>query len=303
MSSNQSLSIFLLPNIGNVKAIKILKSINWKPNKYSQTDFIDQLYKNNFDRIDELTSLENTAKKRVDDLNNSGTSIINYFDKDYPQSLKMIKNPPLHLFIKGNLNIFTNKNIAIIGSRKPSSTGKNKAYQISKSLSKESLNIISGLALGCDTEAHKGALSVNGNTLAVLPGPLDNIYPSSNNKLSEEILEKNGCLLSEYLSNTKIINPNFVQRDRLQSGLSSLIIVIETSIDGGTMHTVNFAIEQNKKIACFGFNDDKNLIPSGNKELFSKQQVLKFSTEVEIKEIVNKIDFNISKLPEQQNFF
>ena len=70
MSSNQSLSIFLLPNIGNVKAIKILKSINWKPNKYSQTDFIDQLYKNNFDRIDELTSLENTAPSEFEVLKN-----------------------------------------------------------------------------------------------------------------------------------------------------------------------------------------------------------------------------------------
>ena len=209
----------------------------------------------------------------------------------------------LNLYYKGNLNNFKNNNVAIIGSRKPSAIGKRLAFKSSQLLSKNSFNIISGLALGCDTEGHKGALSENGKTLAVLPGSIDEIYPSSNSDLAEEILKKDGCLISEYLPGTKIINSNFIQRDRLQSAFSEFIVIIETKIDGGTMHTYNYAKEQKKIVLVFNFKENLSMLPTGNEHLINVEEVFSFNNEEDLLNHLKSQIKNNQHITSQGNLF
>lgn len=110
--------------------------------------------------------------------------------------------------------------------------------------------VVSGLAIGCDTAAHSGCLSVHGETIAVLAHGLDRVYPAVNRELVGEILDTGGCLLSEYPPKTRPFPANFVERDELQAGLSDGVIVVETGVKGGTMHTVRFSQEQRKPLAC-----------------------------------------------------
>lgn len=125
------------------------------------------------------------------------------------------------------------------------------AYETGQVVAKQEMNLVNGLALGCDAAAIRGALSANGKCIAVMPCGLDQIQPRSHFELAEEILEKGGCLISEYPIGTGIQKRQYVERDRIQSGISQGIIVVETEEKGGTMHTVNFSLKQNKRLACY----------------------------------------------------
>ena len=303
MSYSQSLSMLLIPGIGSSTSIKILQSIEWKPNRYSDIEFKKFLKSSKFKKINEFEYYEKKALKKINELSDKGIHILNYFESDYPLFLKNIKNPPLNLYYKGNLNNFKKNNIAIIGSRKPSVLGSEKAFSTSSFLAKNSYNIVSGLALGCDTEGHKGALSENGKTLAVLPGSIDEIYPSSNTNLAEEILKNDGCLISEYLPGTKIINSNFIQRDRLQSAFSEFIVIIETKIDGGTMHTYNYAKEQKKIVSVFNFRENLSLLPTGNEHLINVENVFSFNNEEDLLNYLKSQVKNNQNISKQENLF
>ncbi len=147
--------------------------------------------------------------------------------------------------------------IAIIGTTKPTEYGKKTAYRIAERVAEAGLNVISGLARGIDTEAHKGCINAGGRTLAFLPSPIDNIYPPENRELANKIIENNGCILSEYPSGTKMSKYHFIARDRLQAGFSKKIIVIETPEKDGTMHTVNFANELHRDIGVIIPHNEK----------------------------------------------
>jgi DNA processing protein len=168
----------------------------------------------------------------------------------YPKHLLHISSPPHLLFAKGNLERLNDKRtVAFIGSRNPTNYAKTIGKQIIKTLVQEGSSIISGLALGCDTIGHKECLANGGKTLAVLPSGVENVYPKSNVQLSKQMIENDGCLISEYEPFALALKNRFIERDRLQSGLSNKVIVLETDLRSGTMHTVKFAIEQNRPIA------------------------------------------------------
>lgn len=142
-------------------------------------------------------------------------------DANYPQSLRGIKNSPALIYYRGNIKIANDyKSIAVIGSRKCSEYGKQLSYETSKYLTQKGINIVNGLALGCDTFALRGALDNNGRCMVWMPCGLDNIQPKNNRNLADEIIAKGGCLLSEYPVGTEIKKYNYVERDRLQSGIS-----------------------------------------------------------------------------------
>jgi DNA processing protein len=125
--------------------------------------------------------------------------------------------------------------------------------------------IVSGLAKSCDTVGYEMCLENSGRTIAVTANGLDVVYPKENTELVKRIL-KNGCLISEYLPNTKVMVSYFVERDRIQSGLSQVVVVIETSVKGGTIHTVKFGTEQRRKVTCINYNYDVVLsINPGNR--------------------------------------
>lgn len=176
-------------------------------------------------------------------------------DDRYPNELRNLKGMPSLLYYKGNIEIINqHKNIAAIGSRTLSEQGSKLAYRTGIKIAEEGFNLVNGLALGCDTLALKGALSVNGKCVVFLPCGLDRILPASNQKLVEEILEKGGCLLSEYPEKTAVQKYRYVERDRLQSGISQGVIVIEAEQNSGTMHTADFAMRQYKRLACYAYS-------------------------------------------------
>jgi DNA processing protein len=176
--------------------------------------------------------------------------IISIEDKNYPKNLKKIKNPPKLIYFRGNLPEDKEKLFAIVGTRKCSDYGKTIAFNFAKELSLSNLVIVSGLARGIDTFSHLGALEGKGRTIAVLGTGLDeeSFYPKENLKIAKKILESGGCLISEYPPGQKGTNFTFPKRNRIISGLSLGVLVIEADKDSGALITANFAKLQGKKV-------------------------------------------------------
>lgn len=179
-----------------------------------------------------------------------GIKCTNIFNNNFPDKLKNIKDKSLLIFYKGNLNcLYEHKSIAIIGTRTPTEKGKEIGEILGEYYAKDGFVVVSGLASGCDTYGHRGCLNMKGQTIATLPCGLDKYYPPENCDLGDEIIEKQGCLISEYKIGTKPSKIRFIQRDRLQAALSLGVVVVECAIECGTMHTVKFAQKYNKKLA------------------------------------------------------
>ena len=166
--------------------------------------------------------------------------------KEYPQKLKNIYDPPKKIYLIGNKDLLYQKGIAIVGARDATQYGKKIAYNLAKELSEQNIVIISGLAIGIDSYAHKGALEKG--TIAVLGSGIDNIYPKENLELAREIIKNKGCIISEYPLGTKPERLHFPQRNRIISGLSDGVVVIEASKKSGALITAEFALEQGKEV-------------------------------------------------------
>lgn len=181
---------------------------------------------------------------------------LSFFDDEYPTRLKDIPDPPAVLFVRGNRgSLYAQKSIAIVGTREPTSYGQSVAQRTGKTVAESGVVVVSGLALGCDAFGHEGCLDGNGVGVAVMAHGLDRIYPVANRKLGERLLEHGGCLVSEYPIGMKPARTAFAERDRIQSGLSDAVLVIETDVKGGTMHTVRFARDQHRALACIAHPD------------------------------------------------
>jgi DNA processing protein len=177
-------------------------------------------------------------------------------DDNFPKRLLSIPDAPVLLFAKGNLSLLNNQDsVAVVGTRTPSNIGAQISYTIGKYLSQNNYVVVSGLAEGCDARAHSGSLAGNSGTIAVLAHGLDTIYPAKNIGLSKAILQKGGCLLSEYPIGVKAKPYYFTQRNRLQSGLSRSVIVVECNETSGTMHTVEHARKQIRTIGVVSLAD------------------------------------------------
>jgi DNA processing protein len=172
---------------------------------------------------------------------------LNFTEKDYPPLLREIVNPPQHLNYLGTLPPKDAKMIAIVGTRKATSEGKRIAKKIAKKLSAHFI-VVSGLALGIDAAAHEGALEGGGKTVAVLANGLSKIYPSSNENLAKKILEKGGCIFSEYEKDMPPLPHQFLERNRIISGLSVATVVIEAPERSGALVTARNAAEQGREV-------------------------------------------------------
>ena len=180
-----------------------------------------------------------------------------------------IPKPPAVLYFKGDLASAQQPGVAVVGTREPTDWGYASGERIAKRCCERGFTVVSGLAVGCDTSAHEGALSANGRTIAVLAHGLDSVYPAVNRRLADRILDSGGLLVSEYPPGTDLRANQLVERDRLQAGLSRAVIVVETDIKGGTMHTVGFAQAQSRKLAALAHPDRLLHEPKvqGNQEL------------------------------------
>jgi len=193
----------------------------------------------------------------------TGITIVCMTDENYPARLKNLDDAPTTLFLRGDWKHKLKKTISIIGTRSPSSDAKRIAQNLSSTLAERGYTIVSGLALGIDAIAHMGALAVpNGNTLAILGCGLDNIYPPKHQPLANAIV-KRGAILSEVHPLSSTSPAQLVARNRIVTGLSDAVIIVETEIDGGAMYAARFASHQNRPI--FTFESTK----SGNRELIA----------------------------------
>ena len=180
--------------------------------------------------------------------------IIKKEHNDYPKKLKQLYDSPKQIYIEGNRKILDSDSIAIIGSRVCSKYGASMAYNFGYELAKKGIVIISGLARGIDSYAHLGAVSAKGKTIAVLGSGLKNIYPKENLGLCREILKYGGAIITEYNINEKPEKKNFPARNRIISGLSNGVLVVEAKKKSGTLITVDFSLDYGKDIFCIPGN-------------------------------------------------
>lgn len=212
-----------------------------------------------------------------------GIRVVSIDSDEYPELLKQILDAPLVLFVKGSIRSFAeNSNVAVIGTRDSTATGEKVASRVARWLSEEGWCVISGLAKGIDTAAHRGTLDAQGRTAAVMATPLNKVYPAENRQLANEILDNGGCWISELPLWGKFHKSSFVQRDRIQSGLSVAVIPVQTDVQGGTMHTVRYAEQQGRLVLCprpidaeqrmKQYAGIRNLINTGRAEAFSSHE-------------------------------
>lgn len=240
-------------NISNKRKIELLK-------KFRTAKKIWNLDKKSLEKLDLKESeinniLENEEKRNLEKYVNymvkHNILLVSCFSEKYPDSLKFIDNRPVFIYIRGNIENLYEDCIAIVGSRNASIYGRNVARKIARELADRNINIVSGLAAGIDKFAHLGALeSKTGKTIAVLgTGISDNeIYPFENKKVFENILENKGTIISEFKLGTKPLKYNFPLRNRIISGLSTKLIVVEAAKNSGSLITADFALEQGKDI-------------------------------------------------------
>jgi len=181
-------------------------------------------------------------------LSEAGASFVTPEDDDYPQRLLEIYDPPPVLWVRGNASLLNRAGIAVVGTRHPTPYGAGMAEMLSRDLARRGVVILSGMACGVDTCAHKGALEAGGTTIAVWGTGIDVIYPKENKKLAEQIVQQGGALVSEFPMGTFPAPQNFPIRNRTLSGMSVGVLVVEAAEYSGTRITARCAIEQSRDV-------------------------------------------------------
>ncbi|PHR80324.1 MAG: DNA-protecting protein DprA [Colwellia sp.] len=184
----------------------------------------------------------------INNSNHCNSEIITFDDPLYPRLLKQIYDPPLIIFIQGNKQLLNQSQLAIVGSRSASVSGRETALNLAQQLIEVGLVITSGLALGIDTAAHKGALTSNASTIAVVATGLDKVYPAKNRALAQQIIAQHGAIISEFLPGTLPKAGHFPKRNRIISGLSIGVLVVEAALKSGSLITARCALEQNRDV-------------------------------------------------------
>ena len=182
------------------------------------------------------------------DLEAEGATAVAWHDPAYPAQLREIPDPPPLLYVRGNLAAAEfERTIAIVGTRRMSDYGRQVTRQLGQALAQAGICVVSGMAAGIDTAAHRAALDAGGTTVAVWGTPLDLVYPASNRGLARQIVER-GAILTEYPLGTSTMTENFATRNRIISGLARGTLVVEAPLDSGALITARYALEQNREI-------------------------------------------------------
>lgn len=243
------IALNLISDIGSVRLAKLLEFFG-KPQDIFKASH-DKLVK--IEGIGEkIAGQIRSFKKEAMDrelalIKKQGIDILTLEGPGYPQNLKNIPGKPIVLYVKGELKQEDNFSIAVVGSRRASFYGLSCAQKFAADLSAEGLTIVSGMARGIDTYAHRGALAKKGRTIAVIGSGFNHIYPPENNELAEEIF-KNGAVVSEFPMDMRPLAQNFPRRNRIISGLSLGVLVVEAAQNSGALITADFALEQGRDV-------------------------------------------------------
>lgn len=236
------------------------------------------------------------AQRAEQDARNKHIQIIEPSSPHFPAYLKALKSPPVLLYAKGDVSLLTSRQVAVVGTRKPSQESLQISRLVAEMLVQQNTTITSGLALGCDTAAHLGALNSQGKTIAVLAHGLDQVYPASNTHLARRIVEEGGCLLSEYGPGITPQRGFFPARNRLQSGLSDSVVVVECSQKSGTMHTANYCLTEGKRLFCFSPSNQIAISAdfSGNELLIQSKGAFSFRTVEDLERYLFQLELKSS---------
>ncbi len=250
MTSLEALvSLNMVDGIGSVRLAKLMEFFGKPENIFkAPLEKLKSVFGIGDEIADQIRALDDKKISRELALADKlGLKIMTWEDKDYPKNLKEIPGAPIVLYIKGALRPQDINSIAIVGSRRASFYGLSCAERFAADLSDAGFTIVSGLARGIDTAAHKGALKLKGRTIAVIGSGFNNIYPEENMELAEEIA-KNGAVISEFPVDAKPLPQNFPRRNRIISGLSLGTLVVEAARNSGALITVDFALEQGREV-------------------------------------------------------
>lgn len=226
--------------------------------------------------MEDLERASSVARRILSESERMGIHAVSRFEDSFPKMLldtvdEMGKpSAPILLYYKGDLSITQKPALAVIGTREPTDDGVLAGKYYAKAFAGIGVNIVSGLAIGCDTAGHRGALDAGGVTTSFLAHGLDTVYPQENTELAEEIVAKGGLLMSEYAIGTGVNKYNLVARDRLQAGLSNATLVVQTGERGGTMHAVRATKAAGKPLIAVTYRDDQGDKDSGNKMLIAQ---------------------------------
>ena len=247
--TRKALTFSKLKGVGPVKFEKIIKIEGF--DEKNLEDIAGTINKQGLLEIcrDELLNAENIAENDIRESEKKSSKIISILDNQYPEILRKAAKRPIILHVQGQMPIQQQPTVAIIGTRKPTEHGKVIAERISQFFSENGWSIVSGLALGCDTIAHRTAVKNRTHTIAVLAHGLQTISPKSNKKLSEEILSTGGALVTEYGFDVEPKPYQYAQRNLIQAGLSQGVIMIQSSKDGGSLIASSAAIKFGRTLA------------------------------------------------------
>jgi len=245
------LALKLIPRLAVHKKIMLVEtygltelfSFNGKSSVLSSANnlSVKQLYAFNHPDWQKITQI-------IAESANCNSSVIGFDDTYYPQLLKQIYDPPLVLFVQGNTSLLNAHQVAVVGSRSASAGGRETAFTLCRQLAQHNFVITSGLALGIDAAAHRGALSQSESTIAVVATGLDQVYPARHLSLAQKIVASNGAIISEFLPGTQPRAGHFPKRNRLISGLSLSVLVVEAELKSGSLITARCALEQNRDV-------------------------------------------------------
>lgn len=246
-----SLILSLVPGLGVSKADKLCKHFNLTLEQLISLSAADLKHCGLNPR--QIAAINQPNNQQLDCANEWLAKSPQHFIVDlnhpaYPSRLKEISSPPFALFGKGDVDMLASDQIAVVGSRKPTYNGKHIAHSLSADLGALGLTVTSGLALGIDACAHQGAISKRGITIAVLGSGLERVYPRRNYALSQQIIEQKGVIISEFFPDTPPNAQHFPRRNRIVSGISLGVVIVEAAIKSGSLITARLALEQNREV-------------------------------------------------------
>lgn len=254
----QTVALSLVGNMGPA-AFKALIEKYKRPSALFKASEKELLKMNGLKRVNlreiKDPKLFEKADREIEKALKEKTRIVTFFDEEYPEELKAIYDPPVLLYVRGRLPDPALPKVAVVGSRVCSLYGRKMAHEISSGLAREGVAVISGLALGIDSAAHEGALAADGITVAVLGGGISKLYPAENKKLAQEIIEK-GAVISEYPMQMLPLKQHFPVRNRIISGLSRGVLVVEAKEKSGALITANLALEEGREVFAVPGNAD-----------------------------------------------
>ena len=241
----------MTPGIGPRAAAKLLERFGSAEAVYSATRAELEHLRLIPEAIDTIIArdLQATAEAEIRAVRKLGGDILLLDDGVYPSSLREIYDPPIVLYVKGAWSECLDRPcIAVVGSRRCSTYGQNSALMLARDLAQRGVTVVSGFARGIDAAAHRGALEAGGRTVAVLGTGIDEYYPREHKKLAEEILGSGGAMVTQFPLGTPPVSENFPYRNRIISGLSLGIVVVEAAENSGSLITARLAIEQNREV-------------------------------------------------------